>query len=319
MSRPAWGVAYPDPVTTAERTWRPPWPCPLGQELAPLRHGAGDPTFRRELDGTHWRAIRTPAGPATLRLEPRPLDREIRCTAWGPGALWALESVPAMLGGADDDAGFPAGRHPVVDRLRRTFPHWRMPRTGRVMEALVPAVIEQKVTGAESFAGFRRLVRRFGEPAPGDGSAVGLMIQPEPAAIARIASWEWLRLGIDHARSRTLAAAAQRADALERTLVRDHTGADRGLRSIPGIGVWTSAETRARSHGDPDALSLGDLHVAKDVGFALTGERMDDAALADLLEPFRGHRYRVQRLVELSGVRAPRRGPRLAPRTHLPV
>jgi hypothetical protein len=45
---------------------------------------------------------------------------------------------------------------------------------------------------------------------------------------------------------------------------------------------------------------------------------VDDDGLAELLEPYRPHRYRVQRLVELAGLRRPRHGPRMAPRTHLP-
>ena len=35
------------------------------------------------------------------------------------------------------------------------------------MEALTPAIIEQKVTGQEALGGFRALVRRYGELAPG--------------------------------------------------------------------------------------------------------------------------------------------------------
>ncbi|WP_454778147.1 DNA-3-methyladenine glycosylase family protein [Georgenia muralis] len=306
-------------MTTAERTWRPTWPCRVGQQLAVLRHGPGDPTFLAAADGAAWRGVRTPAGTATLRLSVRPADGEVLATAWGEGADWVLDAVPAMLGARDDPSGFRAERHPVVDRLRRAHPHWRVPRTGLVMESLVPAVIEQKVTGSEAFAGYRRLVRRFGEPAPGPGAGLGLRVQPAPAALVAIASWEWLRLGIDHSRSSTIVAAARRADALERTLQRDHAGADHGLRSIPGIGVWTSAEVRVRAHGDPDAVSFGDYNVAKDVGYALTGRRTDDAGMAELLEPFRGHRYRVQRLVELSGIRHQRFGPRMPLRAHLPV
>lgn len=73
-------------------------------------------------------------------------------------------------------------------------------------------------------------------------------------------------------------------------------------------------------HGDADAVSFGDYHVAGDVGWALTGRHdTDDDGLAEILEPFRPHRYRVQRLVELERIHRPRRGPRTAPRAHLPV
>jgi 3-methyladenine DNA glycosylase/8-oxoguanine DNA glycosylase len=136
--------------------------------------------------------------------------------------------------------------------------------------------------------------------------------------VPAIASWEWLDLHIDPARSRALVAVARRAAALERIVGDNLATADRKLQSVPGIGVWTSAEVRAAALGDADAVSFGDYHVAKDVGWALTGRAVDDARLAEILEPWRPHRLRVQVLVELAGLGRPRRGPRMAPRRHLP-
>ena len=98
-----------------------------------------------------------------------------------------------------------------------------------------------------------------------------------------------------------------------------HEEVERRLPSLPGIGVWTAAEVRQRAHGDADAVSFGDYHVAKDVGWALTGTTFDDAELAEFLEPWRPHRNRVATLLALAGPRRPRHGPRMAPRTHLPV
>ncbi|WP_246456167.1 DNA-3-methyladenine glycosylase family protein [Nocardioides mesophilus] len=300
-----------------ERVWEPAWPCPVQQNLAVLRRGLGDPTFRTDPDGTVWRGIRTPEGPATLRLRQPAVGSTVLATAWGPGAEWSLDAVPAMLGAEDDPSGFEP-RHPRITEMLRHKPHWRVIRTGLVMEALVPAIIEQKVTGQEAFAGFRALVRRFGERAPGPGAEHRLWVQPTPEQLRRVPSWEWLQLHIDPARSRAVVRAAQVASALERTVGLPGDEVDRRLRSLPGIGVWTSAEVRFRAHGDADAVSFGDYHVAKNVGWALTGDPVDDDGLAELLEPFRPHRYRVQRLVELTGAHRPRRGPRMAPRTHLP-
>ncbi|WP_127131406.1 DNA-3-methyladenine glycosylase [Georgenia sp. SYP-B2076] len=304
-------------TTSRSRTWRPAWPCPVGQISGQLRHGAGDPTYR-SLDGSIWRGLRTPAGVVTLRIEPRPALAEVLCEAWGPGAAWVLDQVPAMLGAEDDPGGFDP-RHEVLVRAYRRFRHWRVPRTGLVMDSLVPAIIEQKVTGREAFAGWRNLVRRFGEPAPGPGAEHQLWVAPSPAQLLAIPSWDWLHLGVDPARSRTVVRAAQVAPALERTVGVPVDEVDRRLQSVPGIGRWTSAEVRARAHGDADAVSFGDFHVAKDVGWALTGAPVDDDGLAELLEPYRPHRLRAQRLVELSGQRPPRRGPRMAPRAHLPT
>jgi 3-methyladenine DNA glycosylase/8-oxoguanine DNA glycosylase len=290
----------------------------MGTTLSILRKGSGDPTFRTDPDGTVWRGIRTPVGTATLRLESRPGAGEVHAAAWGAGARWALDSVPSMLGADDDVTGF-APTHAVLADAHRRRPHWRVCRTGLVMEALVPAIIEQKVTGQEALAGFRRLVLRFGERAPGAGAERGLWVQPSAGTVRMVPSWEWLRLHVDPARSRAVVRAAQVAPALERTAGLPADEVDRRLRSLPGVGVWTSAEVRFRAHGDADAVSFGDYHIAKNVGWALTGEEVDDDGLADLLEPYRPHRYRVQRLVELAGLSRPRHGPRMAPRRHLPA
>jgi 3-methyladenine DNA glycosylase/8-oxoguanine DNA glycosylase len=301
--------------------WRPGWPCPVGQGLRQQRHGGGDPTFRVESAGStraaYWRGIGTPVGAATLRVQAQPDAGEVRCEAWGPGAEWALDSVPGLLGALDDPGGFDP-RHPVLVEAHRHHPHWRLGRSGLVMEALVPAIVEQKVTGQEAFAGFRRLVHRYGTPAPGPGPGVGLWVQPGAEVLRVIPSWEWLRLHIDPARSRAIVTAARVAASLERCAGLTPDEADRRLRTLPGVGVWTSAETRVRALGDADAVSFGDYHVAKDVGWALTGTPFSDGELEAYLEPWRPHRGRVPALVAMAGLRRPRRGPRMAPRTHLP-
>ena len=300
-----------------ERVWRPDWPCPVGQVLSVHRRGAGDPTYQ-VVGSSHWRALRTPEGPATLMVLPRPADARVDARAWGSGATWVLDRLPGMLGAYDDLSQF-LPRHRVVEAALQANPHWRMGRTGLVLEALVPAIIEQKVTGKEAFAGFRGLVQRHGEVAPGPGADHGLRLQPTPEQLRLIPSWEWLKMHIDPARSRTVVRVAQVAAALERTVGLDHAEADRRLRSVDGIGVWTSAEVRVRAFGDPDAVSFGDYHVAKDIGWALTGKPVDDDALVELLEPWRPQRYRVQALLALAGLHRPRRGPRMAVRTHLPT
>jgi 3-methyladenine DNA glycosylase/8-oxoguanine DNA glycosylase len=281
------------------------------------RRGGGDPTYR--IDGDrHWRGIRTPEGPATLAVWARPADGEVHAEAWGPGAAWALASVPGLLGEDDDPSGFEP-RHPVLVEAARRFGDVRLGRSGLVMESLVPAIIEQKVTGQEAFAGFRMLVHRFGERAPGPGADLRLWVQPSAATLRTVPSWEWLRMHIDPARSRTIVTVARVADALERTATVSHEEAARRLTSIAGVGEWTAAETLQRAHGDADSVSFGDYHVAKDIGWALTGTPFDDEELREFLEPWRPHRGRVQVLLGLAGLRRPRHGARMAPRTHLPA
>jgi 3-methyladenine DNA glycosylase/8-oxoguanine DNA glycosylase len=301
-------------VVVSERVWRPAWPCPAGAILGQQRHGGGDPTYRLEGDAV-WRGLRTPAGPATLRVAPRQRDGEVHAAAWGPGSDWALDRVPAMLGADDDPSGFEP-RHPVVAEAWRRRPHHRFGAGGLVLDALVPAVIEQKVTGQEAFAGFRRLVHRYGERAPGPGRELRLWVQPDGETLRLIPSWEWLRMHIDPARSRTLVRAAAVAGSLERLTRAD---ADAKLRSLPGVGEWTAAETRAHAFGDPDAVSFGDYHVAQDIGWAVSGEAFDDDRLRDFLEPWRPQRNRAAMLIHGLAGHRPRRGPRMAPRTHLPA
>lgn len=298
----------------ATRVWRPDWPCPVPAILRQQRRGSGDPTLRLDVRGRHWRASRTPAGPATLAIGVRPRDGEVVAEAWGDGAEWALEQLPDLLGASDDWTGFEP-RHPEVAEARRHHPHLRLGRTGLVLESLVPSAIEQRVTGKQAFSGFRALVRKHGERAPGPD--VDLWLQPSPATLRAIPSWAWLGLGIDPARSRVVVTAARHADALARVPAHGAT-ADRRLRSLPGVGAWTSAEVRQRALGDPDAVSFGDYHVAKDIGWALTGAPVDDLRLAELLEPYRPHRGRVQLLLGAAGLRRPRRGPRLELPEHLP-
>jgi len=292
---------------------------PVATVLGPLRRGSGDPTYRT-VGGAVWRTARTPDGPATLRLLAE-LDGSVLAETWGPGAGWTLDALPAMLG--DGDAGAAdfaqlAQHDPFLAEALRRHPHWRVPRSGLVFEALLPAILEQKVTGREAWAGWRALLRRFGDPAPGPARDLGLRVAPHADTVRRIPSWEWLALPVDPARSRTAVLAARVAPALERTTGLEHAEAERILRTLPGIGVWTAAEVRQRAHGDADAVSFGDYHIPSTIGYTLTGAPTDDAGLADLLRPFRPHRYRVQRLVELCGTMRPRRGPRMAPRRHLP-
>ncbi|KJK10795.1 3-methyladenine DNA glycosylase [Terrabacter sp. 28] len=305
------------PVTApVTRAWRSEREISLRGQLGAFRRGGGDPTSRFGREGSATRAVQTPEGVGTLHLVCRPGDSEVHAHAWGPGGPWLLESVPALLGEEDDPTGF-VPHHDLVAEAWRRFPHWRVPRSALVFDALAPAVIEQKVTGQEAFAGYRTLVRRFGEVAP--GPFPGLMAPPTPAGWAAIPSWAWLQASVDGARSRTVVRAAGYAGRLEEGARVSVAEAQRRLRALPGIGVWTCAEVAQRALGDPDSVSFGDYHVAKDIGWALTGTPVDDDGLAELLEPYRGHRYRVQQLLGMAGHHRPRRGPRMAPRTHLPT
>ncbi len=283
-----------------------------------LSRGGGDPTYRRDERGI-WCTGRTADGPATLLIASDPAHPgALRCETWGPGAQALLATVPGLLGEHDDPSGF-APDHPVLRDLWRRYAGLRVTRTGRVFEALVPAVLEQKVTGREARGAWRWLVNRYGEAAPGPGPA-GLRVCPSPEAWIGIPSWDWHRAGVDGKRSRTIIAAARVADALERTLALGRGPAvEAALRTVPGIGVWTAAEIAQRAHGDADAVSVGDYHLADHVGWALTGHRVDDIRMLELLEPYRPHRFRATRLIELGVPRPPAFGPRLSVRSYASI
>jgi 3-methyladenine DNA glycosylase/8-oxoguanine DNA glycosylase len=294
-------------------------PVLLGACIGLHRRGTGDPTHR-VLGGLHLRTTRTPCGTALLKVVAQ--GGEVSARAWGDGAEWVLDHLPRLVGEDDDLDGFEP-RHPVVAEAHRRYGFFRVGRSDAVFEALAPACIEQVVTGKEAFRAWRLLVREFGEPAPVPtrvvgSAAYGMFVAPTPEVWARVPSWRFLAAGVEERRSRTLVRTAQRAAAIERTLLGTHAAADVALRSFPGVGPWTSAEVRQRAHGDADAWSIGDYHVGKNITYALTGEVLDDDAATELLEPYRGHRFRVQQLLAMVGGRRPRRAPRMTLPTHTP-
>ena len=282
-----------------------------------------DPAYRPGAAGAVWRTSLTPDGPGTLRVSPVAGAGRVPAVvpatlvtgqAWGPGAGWLLDRLPAQLGFHDDRAGFTA-RHPVVGELALRYEGLRVGRSGRVFEALVPAVLEQKVVGREAHRAWRFLLGKFGDAAPGPAPD-GMRVFPSPRTWARIPSWDWHRAGVEGVRARTIITAAAVAARLEQALDLDPAEADRRLRSLPGIGPWTSAEIRQRAMGDPDAVSVGDYHLPNAVGWTLARRTTDDDGMLELLAPYAGHRYRVTRLIELGGSRPPRRGPRMPVRDY---
>ena len=286
-----------------ERTISFPGPVSPGHTLAPQRRGPGDPCFQIDGDGAIWRTSLARSGPVTARIN-RTAPDTVSCEAWGDGAEEFLANLPALLGADDDASGFRPD-HPTVAAAHARVPHLRIGRTGRVLEALIPAVLEQRVQGIDAFRSWRLLVTKFGTPAPGPAPA-RMRVPPSAEAWRRIPSREFHRANVDPGRARTVVGVAQRADSLERLT----TAAP--LMSLPGVGVWTAAETAQRAFGDADALSVGDYHLSTMIGWTLLGHAIDDPAMEELLEPMRPHRYRAVRLLEVSGLaHLPRRGARM--------
>jgi 3-methyladenine DNA glycosylase/8-oxoguanine DNA glycosylase len=344
------GVAVPPLAGALTRQWQPPFPLDWSRTLGVHRRGRGDPAYLVDEYGAAWRTSLTPDGPATMRVHAVPAQgpmpageagrareagaggtvpgREaggavpdgeagrvtVYASAWGPGAAWFLGTLPGLLGAADDPSGFEPV-HPLLQEMSRRHYALRIGRSDRVFEALIPAVLEQKVVGAEAKRAWRLLLLRFGDPAPGPAPP-GMRVCPPPRTWIRIPSWEWHRAGVELVRARTIIGAARVAGKLEETAAMTPAEADRRLQALSGIGPWTSAEIRQRTIGDADALSVGDYHLPSIVGWALIRQKVDDAGMCELLAPYAGHRYRAAWLLEMSGQGPPRHGPRNAPRDY---
>ncbi|MGZ5290415.1 MAG: DNA-3-methyladenine glycosylase family protein [Actinomycetota bacterium] len=284
-------------------------PIDLAGTLFPLRRGYQDPTTA--ISGAEaLRSLRTQDGPATIHL--RAVGRTIEAEAWGPGADRALAGAPDLVGANDDWAGFEP-HHEVVRRLRHEHPGLRLTRTAAVTATLIPAICEQKVTGADARRAYRLLTQETGESAPGPGQ---LLLPPDPALLAELPSFAFHRCGLERRRAdvvRGICARAARLDALADGSPEDAKDA---LLRLPGIGPWTVAEVARLALGDPDAVSVGDFHLPNLVAWLLAGEpRATDERMLELLAPYEGHRGRVQRLLEASGMHAPRYGPRAETRS----
>lgn len=297
-------------MSSLERVWTPDRPISLRLQLGPLRRGTGDPTWGSTGDGAIWRTTLTPAGPGLERLSVLS-SSQIRQQVWGAGGEWLIDRLPTLLGAHDDPSGFVAPG--PLAATQKAYRHWRVGRTDRVLEALVPAILEQKVTGKQAWQSWRSLIREYGTPAPiAPGAPAGLRVFPGPQVWLMVPTWSWHQAGVDSKRSAAVVRAAAVAESLERCGDLSLRDARARLRAIPGVGIWTVAEVAQRALGDPDAVSYGDYHVAQEMVYALTGARDGtDEQMALLLKPFAGHRYRVQRLLELAAIRRPRHGPKL--------
>lgn len=252
-----------------------------------------------------WWSTRTPDGLGTLAMERARPDR-MRAEAWGPGAEWLLDQAPRLLGADDDLTGFePTGR--VAERWRRT--PFRLSRTDILWDALVGAIFGQKVQVANAVKSRRRLARRYGDPAPGPRSG---WILPAPSTVAAMAYHDFHPMGVERKRAEILIRTAREMPRLQAAADRDPAAVAQRLQRIRGIGPWTAAMVTAVVLGDPDAVPIGDYHIPNTVAWWLADEpRATDERMLELLEPYRGHRWRVIRLAKGTGG-APKYGPKLS-------
>ena len=255
-------------------------------------------------DGVRWWATETPEGSTSLAF--RPVGGEVIADAWGPGAAWAIEQLPAFLGHHDDPSGFQP-RHPVVRDLVSRLGVPRLGATGRWYEAMATAAVYQRVVSADARTSVARMGRLYGADVPAGGP---LPLFPRPEAVLQVPDHGFHRAGVDRARARVIRVAAKHAARLEALREQSAAEARDWLERLPGVGPWTAARTTGAAAGDPDAVPVGDLHVPVLVTYALTGATDgDDNSMLELLEPYAGHRGRVVRLVKAAGIGPPRHHP----------
>lgn len=255
-------------------------------------------------DGVRWWATETPEGSASLAF--RSLGGEVIADAWGSGAAWAIEQLPALLGNDDEPSGF-CPRDEVVRGLVSRLGVPRLGATGRWYEAMATAAVYQRVVSADARTAVTRMGRLHGADVPGGGP---LPLFPRPEAVLQVPDHGFHRAGVDRARSRVIRVAAKHAARLEALHRLPAAQSREWLQRLPGVGPWTAARTTGAAAGDPDAVPVGDLHVPVLVTYALSGATDgDDNSMLELLEPYAGHRGRVVRLIKAADIGPPKHHP----------
>lgn len=250
-------------------------------------------------------AHETVAGAATVVV--RRNQDQLLATAVGPGAELAIQALPGTLGLDDDPSDFAAGDG-FMGEMHRRHRGLRLGHTGRVFDSVLPVVIGQRVTTDEANASYRRLVAATADPAPGD---LGLYLPPRPERLATMSYEDLHPFGLERGRAQIIIELARRARRLEEIIEMSRGDAMRRLGAVKGIGPWTTAQVMATAWGDRDAVPTGDFHLPNIVAWALAHEpRATDERMIELLEPFRPLRRRAYVLIKLSGIHAPRYGPR---------
>lgn len=271
-----------------------------------------DPTHR-SAPGAFAKAVLTPDGPGTMQLTWNS-SGDVEAEAWGSGAPWLIDRADRWAGTSDDLTGFDPTVHPNVERWWRDHSGLRLAALGVIWQELVLVLLGQRVTTEEAARSWNRMCRTWGEPAPGPAD---LFLAPTPDRIAGLTYRELHQVNVDRRRADAILLAARRANRLEEAATMDVDDAFQRLTALPGLGAWTATATMVSSHGHPDVIVLGDYGQPTMVNYAFTGDATrlppdegGDEVMCEHLEPWRGHRQRIIRLLFAAKIQAPRRGPR---------
>lgn len=209
---------------------------------------------------------------------------------------------------------------PRIQQAWRQNPGLRLSASGQLDRQMLNAIVEQRITQTEAFRTLGWVLRKYGSPAPSTGlghQPEGMRVYPSARTLATIPTWDWHRAGVDKSRYDAVRAYARSAPAIARVAgTGDVTALARALNTLRGVGPWSIAETLQRVCGHPDAISVGDYHLAHAVGELFTGQRTDDAGMLALLVPYSPHRQRLVRLMHASGFSKQRFGARMTIEDH---
>lgn len=249
-------------------------------------------------------SYQTPDGAVTILVVAE--SDALSVTCFGDGIDWIESRLPSLLGLMDRPDGFkPQGK--LAD-LARKMPGLRLPILPVVFPRLVQIILQQLISWSDALAGWRQLVRRYGTEAPGPSP---LRLAPTPRAIRELGYYDIVDCGVLPKQARIILKVARDATSIERLSATPEELSNYLLR-IPGIGEWTVQHLSGTSCGVADALMPDDYGLPHTVAWFLLGkERSDDVEMFELLEAYRGHRFRVINLLWQSGIEAPRRGPKM--------
>ena len=263
-------------------------PFDLHRTFAMQRFGLYDPTASlapRRLR----KAFSTPKGPCVVAIEHD--ARGVSFSASGDGARDVIDDLEGAFRVDDGGASF-APAHPVLAKLHRALAGLRLVRVPWRFDVAFSIVLQQRVTVREAWQEWRRIATRYGE------LVEGLRAFPSAERVAQMDSWRLEELGVDPKRARaaiTLARDVARRGSFGWT---DVARVRKHLRAVRGVGPWTTEMTLGYGWGDPDAVPLADLHLPHLVAHALAREpRGSDERMVELLEPYRGQRFRAIRLI----------------------
>ncbi len=213
-------------------------------------------------DEAHYERWMTAAGgPAHVQLEPSDDHISARLSLTEPSDLASVVNRCRRMLDLDADSETiddHLGSDPVLGPLVTRRPGLRSPGTIDPFEAAVRAIVGQQVTVAGSIRTLEAIAEKFGEPI-GDEDR---RLFPSPGALADCDPAS-LPVPAGRANAIRILARAVHDGTIDLGIGVDPGELDEALRSVRGVGPWTSSYVRMRGLCDPDVYLAGDLVVER--------------------------------------------------------